>query len=361
MSIFDSKDIVTALELVEKLPDLFQAGRSGSLIEYTRPTRVEPICLVDSRVMNLPYIDSIVHTALNNFVAYYLQAVAITVNVGDVNVIRLLDKLNPNRDPIDSLVNNDWSRISNSMESVSMLALESESPYTQEADMTSTTVNQQIQKFNETANLSVGKLVEVNIERCGQRASFPIQARLRTMVLRSDVLTSTLSMRTKGEGFKEMYHGWRSGQKRFFEDIIFVQDKIDEHRKNLQADSSGFYKANMDRRRKNRISAILSGNPSVSTASSIYIISSDTAVELEREMRGKLGRFRDREKLFEDTYGMMLFVVDADYEMVTVYNRSIEEPTEITIRDIQRLNKNGKGPDITEILNAMRATKAPNF
>lgn len=369
MAIIDSKDVLTALELVDRLPDLIRSGKSGSLIEYTSTTRVEPVCLVDTRVQRLPYADDVLHTALNNFAAYYLQAVAITVNVGEVNVLKLLDKLNPSRNPVDSALNNNWTGLRSSLESKLPFADDDVSPYSQEANIHgveatsgSTGSNTQIVKFNEDSNLSVGKLLEVSIESNGQQATFPIQVRLRTMAMRPDVLTTSMTLNKKPASVKETWHEWKSGQKRFFNDIILAQDMIEEHRTALRKDTSGYYKSRIDVKRKNRISTILSGNPSVATASSIFVMTEETAKELEGKARIRLKRFKDRERMFEETYGMMMFIIDPDQEMVTIYNRSIEEPTEVSVRNIQSMSKGGKGgPDIVEILNAMRESKAPGF
>lgn len=368
MSIFDSKDVLTALELVDRIPDLIRSAQTNSLIEYTRPTRVEPVCLVDIRASQLPYIDDVLYTALNNFTAYYLQAVSLTVNVGNVNVVKLLDKLNPSRNPMDSALNNNWGGLASSLEGKLAFSDDVASPYTQEANVDgkqvtsgSTGSNTQIVKFNDDSNLSVGKLVEVNIESEGQKATFAIQVRLRTMTIRSDALVTAMALNKKASSARETWHAWRSGQIRFINDVVMATDMIEEHKTALRKDTSGYYKSRIDTKRKNRIASVLSGNPSVATASSIFVMTVDTARELESKARGKLKRFKDRERIFEETYGMMFFIIDPDHEMITIYNRSIEEPTEVSVREIQRGNKNGSGPDIVEILNAMRESKAPGF
>jgi hypothetical protein len=58
---------------------------------------------------------------------------------------------------------------------------------------------------------------------------------------------------------------------------------------------------------------------------------------------------------------MMMFIVDPDWEQVTIYHHSIDEPTEASIREIQRSNKSKGGTDIAEILNAFRQSKSPTI
>lgn len=93
----NNSELETALDFAGKIPGLLRASNSDSLIEFTKPTRVEPIVLMDDRVVNLSFTHDILQTLSCIFSGYYLQAVSLAVNVGNVNVLELLDKVNPNR------------------------------------------------------------------------------------------------------------------------------------------------------------------------------------------------------------------------------------------------------------------------
>lgn len=375
---FDSKQVVTALEFSSQIPEMLRGAKGGSLIEYTRPTRVEPMTLIDMRAAQLPYIDEIVHAGLNIFSAYYLQAVSLTVEVGKVDVLKLLDKFNPNRDlgragaqAAGDLGNylssesfkhglpfpgQDDGGIAKSLEAREVAASMEE-----EGDRSDQVSVGGIRDINENANLSVGKLLEVTVKSEGQSATFPVQVRLLANTMRPDAMAHTLSLGTRGSSVKERYHQWRSGQIKFWRDLILVQDLIDEHRKNSVQDSTGNYKAQSKRASKNALAGLLSRNPSIGTASSLIIMTTDTAKDLERQIRGRLKNFKTREEVFSNTLSMMMFVIDPDWEQVTMYHQSIEEPTEVSIRELQRSNKRGGGPDIMEILNAFRQAKSPTL
>lgn len=356
---------ITALEFTSEISDLIRAGRSGSLIEYTKATRVEPITLIDQRAVNLPYIDDVLSAGLNIFCGYYLQAVALSVNIGNVNVLKLLDKLNPNRDPIESAASGRWAEMAaGSLEGFgSSLPFSDDEadPYSQEA---TTNVNAKdagnIKLLNENANLSIGKLIDVNVESDGAKASFPVNVRLMSNIISPETLVNIMSLGAADKSFKERYHKWRSGQIHFIRDLIMCQDLIDAHKKALMKDKSGQYKSRMKSRSKNKLSAILSGNPSVATASSIFVITEETAKELESAIRGKLKKFATREKLFNDTSAMMMFVIDEEWEQVTIYHRSIESATTVSVKELQRKG-NGKGPDILDVLTAFQKSTSPTL
>ena len=378
---FNSKDAVTALEFAAQVPDLIRSARGGSLIEYTRPTRVEPMTLVDLRAASLPYIDEVLNAGLNVFSAYYLQAVSLAVNVGNVNVLKLLDRLNPNRNPMDSLGTAGSKTMGGRLKDYSPESFAHGLPfaYSQEAEhpmdaplkkagryagneaASGGVGGKAIEMINEAGNLSLGKLLEVKVESDGQTATFPIQVRLMSSTIRPDHLAHTLSLDAKDVGVKERYHQWRSGQIKFWKDIVFAQDLIEQHKKNLMNDASGFYKSQHNKANRNKLSGLLSGNPSVATASAIVVMTTETAKDLESRIRRPLKDFRAREKVFHETNGMMFFIIDPDWEQVTIYHRSIEEPTEVSVRELQRANKRGGGPDILEILNAFRQSKSPTL
>lgn len=380
-----SRDSVeTVLALVGKLPDLLRSARSDSLVEFTKPARVEPIVLMDDRVVNLSFTHDIMQSLTSIFSGYYLQAVALSVNVGRVDVIDLLDRVNPNRSLDDNVVKG----ITNigmragfesayaykyglptpgepiglehfGLENVYDALDEDDDNNTSKDGLVQST-GDSIKLAQEMSNLSVGKLLEVEIESEGNKAVFPVSVRLITTAAPPKGIVHTLSLGQRNTSTKERWHAWRSGQLEFVRDLVLCQDLIDAHKQGLLKDSSGIYSESIKRRRKNRLSAILSGQPSVATASNLVVMADQTRKELEREIGGRLKDFRTREKIFKETYAMIMVVVDPEWENITIYHRSIEMPTELSAGDLKFANKS-KGPDVAEILKAYTLGNAPSI
>ena len=529
----------TALQFARELPNIISTFDGGSLIEFTKPTRVEPRALIDNRAASLPYIDEVLYSVLNVFSAYYLQAVALTVNVGKVNVLRLLDTLNPERSvysalidrlekningyqsmqyalpfigkPVDleaykeygysqenaklekeaedvlrrlddfisdpnfanhpadaqaryrgfraavsslqaseiftiqkelqlrktiqdlqseiqttralnkqqkdEIVNNNQKIIDNLNDKIretekryntlveenkdgsktkQIEALKDEKAQLitdlknakdkadRERDATNqkhydkvkdledkikdfekafsaTVSSKSIQEVNESANLSVGKLIEVTVDSQGKQASFPVQVRFMASRIDSSVLINSLTVTNRRTNtFTERYHKWKSGQRHFFSDLILCQDMIDNHIKNSIKDTSGYYKEREAKNKGNIVASILSETPSLATSSSVIVLTSETARQLELAMRGKLDRFKDREALMKDTYTMLLVVIDDKWQQVTIYHKSIDRPSELSVREIKRKGtKSGGGKDdtITSMLASLMQGK----
>lgn len=376
--------IVTPLSLLSKLMELIKIGKTDSLTEYVRMTRVEPLVLMDENVLNYPYIEDVLKSLTSIFSGYYLQGVAVSASVGKVNVMKLLDKLSPNRRPMDSLAFATESLLhpGNYVHGLPnfSIATESNIQFPKVNGTPMVTVDEKVTKKPEgeepnssarfgkgvtdyiqsASNLSVGVLLEVDIESEGQKATIPITVRLITNSIANDAFVHIFSHAEKKTGFKERYHGWRSGELEFINDIICCKDLIAAHRKALIKDKSGIYREILARKQGNRLSGLFSLNPSVATASNMAVISDTTASALEAEIGGKLDNFAMRQRIFEKTLMMILVVIDPRYEFVTIYHRDMSTPTEISVKGMKHANK-GQGMDVAEVLRAFQLGTSPRF
>lgn len=508
--------------------DVWRAGKADSLIDYTRPARVEPIVLVDTDVLfGSDMTPEIMQSLLSTFAGYYLQAAALSLTVGKVNILRHLDRLSPSRSPLESAVdgplgnkaymlatenyhfrlprvtdqvalesndrydllpfklpspmevaleeytiameatypafdpNNpmsqdesrhrqdhrqdlatdlaasqaaararmdqqrlgmdrnkyahtlrkdrsdtalrreqaaqsaaqhaatlalqtknaaatqahqaaqlrqqkDQSAASQANQDAS-LALREQELALREQQLTDAQTSSQfgygketIQTIKELSNLSVGKLLSVEVTDGNHSASIPVAVRLMAASLPSSSVAHILSLGKKDTSFMARWHGWRSGRLSFWKDLVLCNDLIDEHRNALMSDKDGLFRQIVARKTKNRFAGILSGNPSVATASNMAVISKETADKIELESMGTLNNFSVRQKLFEPTSLMILVVVNKAHDIATFYYRGIAEKSELTLRDLKAANK-GNGPDITDVLKAFTQGHAPSL
>ena len=376
------------LNNIHEIVDLWQAGKAESLIDYTRVSRVEPIVLLDNAVLFNDLTPEVMQSLLNTFAGYYLQAVAISATVGKINIVRHLDRLNPNRNPIDSgaygvfaerlggrlLAQENYKfrlpRMTDqvaleSIDRYDLLPIGSGSSVALEDDNKDkrsgfAAGKESIQSVKELSNLSVGKLLSVEITDGQHKAEIPVAIRLMAASLPSQTVSHILSLGKKDTSVMARWHGWRSGRLAFWKDLVLCNDLIEEHRNALMHDKDGLYRQIVARKSKNRFASILSGNPSVATASNMAVITKETADKIELETVGTLNDFRTRQKLFEPTSLMILVVINPDYDRATFYYRGIAEKTDVSMRDLKAANK-GSGPDVADILRAFTQGHAPSL
>lgn len=365
------------MKILANLPKAFASAKADSLIEFTKPARVEPIVIMDRSVATQPYAHDILLTANYMIAGYYLQAAALECDVGSIKTLKLLDKLNPDRDPKNNvalLLNDILSSEAHPIGLPEAKRINSQSSL---EDMTLTTANGNeydvqdtadmvgggkdlTKKLNDNPNLSVGIMLELNLESNGHKATIPINIRLNVAPVPTKTLIDIVSLAVKPDTAKERLYEFKAGMLNIW-DMAVCQDLIDKERAVMINDQSGIYKEIMKRKRKGLWSTIFSlgTRPSVAKASNIMIISDTTASQVEQTLGGKLSNPRMRAKLFEDTLLMLLFVVDTRFEMITIYHRTIDQATELPLKSIK--GTSNKQPDVMEILKSYQQQQAPRF
>jgi hypothetical protein len=149
----------------------------------------------------------------------------------------------------------------------------------------------------------------------------------------------------------------------FFKDFLLSLDLINLHKKALRADKnnvlSRFYndKAKKDRM---RIKSAIFGNQKNNLASSMIIISKETFDTVAKEAKLNFANPNDRQKFFNESYSMMLVVVDEMYEMCDIYYNGITQPSEMPYKAIKQGNTKS-GVDMTEIMKTIAKGSAPRF
>lgn len=384
-----------------------------SLSEYTRMARVCPRVLIEESLRGLPYISELLHTNCNIFAGYYLTAVSMMADVNGVSVLERLERLNPDRDPVRYAVHKfgqtqfgteDYQDSSLSVESFAtglptkakqqrMVSLESmvwddsRSRYVRASALAASLeaagtdpskpddkkgeerkdgrqievgnrARDAIVSVNENNNLGVGKILEVSLTNRGETISIPVTLTLSVGTTDNESLIHILGIWNRNYKFKERWHGMRSGELKFWREFVFMRDIIEKQRKALIRDKSGYLSSMMAQSAKNSAAAAISGSASVATASSTIMVSAETARQVELECGFKFDDYGARQRVFESTFAMLLFVVDTEWEMVKIYHRGIEQPTRLTIKELKSSGK-GNGPDIAEILKAYQLGRAP--
>lgn len=349
------------------VPEFLNSLRHDSLPEATQSLRIEPIVVVDTVLQGQEFVSPLLQNLTNIYSGYILQAFALSATIGNISVSRHLDRIQPNRKPIHSLIGTVSDAVSIGNESYRFGLPDFKNPNlyhgSLEADDRVTevlTTKDAVSQIRDAESLAVGKMLEVTITAEDKSIKVPIMVRLNPVGITPDVVTTVFALDSRQNTVKERYHRWKSGELEFLNDIVFCNDLIDAHRSALRKDKSGFYRSVLAARRNNRFASILSGTPSINAASNIAILSSSTAQKLEVAVGGPLKDADTRQRIFSTTSLMMMVVCDTEWEQMVIYHRGIETPTELNFRDSKALSKNA-GPDINEILKAYSSQRAPTF
>ena len=347
---------------------------ANSVIEFSKPARNDYITLIEDSLVTQPYAQDICQTALTLVSGYYLSAMTLLVDVPGVNVIRQLDRLSNDRDPAYHAAQSAFAAAHHALGVESFEyglptgldqitpALEAYDAFVPAARSTQGFgLGRDTQAtLKEVSNLAVGKLLEVNFERDGNRATVQVQMRLLTIDADQKSFVKILTAGGDQNSFKERWYRFKAGELRFVQDLIFCQDLIKEARKSRHDDKTGFYQHMMRQMANNEASGVISGKGSLSKSSAIMIITEETAKQIELEVGGRLSNFKLREQLMNACGTMLLFVIDRKWKMATTYHQSITTPSEMSVAEMKRANKSS-GADVEDILRAYTAGSAPSL
>lgn len=373
--------LTSVAKFINDVRDNINYYSTRSLSDATKLTRVEPLTILSKDLINLEYMPDVQQSLLSLFSAYYLQAVAVLTTINNVEVIKVLDRLNPNRDETGWL-------LQSSLESASVreMALESYTyalPGTEGIALEDKSDN--TEQVSILSNLSVGKLLNVQIAYNGntedkqeedstedkqeedskgkkpQSVTIPVQVRLMASVLPTATITRLLALKTEESGIVERFHAWRAGRIGFIKDLIFCQDLVDEYKKALVQDETDTLQEILRRVNNTKKFGLLTKNPSLVSASNLFVISEQVAKEIEQKLGGKLSSPRIRQKAFDNTYAMIIVVVDREWERVTFYTRGVAASTDLSIKEIKNASKAKGGSDVLDIFRSLQLGSQVSF
>jgi hypothetical protein len=292
------------------------------------------------------------------------QAIAISIPVARIDVIKLLDKVNPRRNLGSNLAGAAGYMLTQesyqhrlpfatAKPGVGMEALGNDifgafRDQGQECPKDDTSKQSfgrdTISNIQLDTNLCVGKQLEIVLEDQGNKAVIPVTVRLAVNTVDTESMIHNLTLGGRQMTGKERGHRWKENELDLVRDIFFVEDIIKQHRRAVIKDKSGFFQDTLKRRRENRLSAIASGSASVADASSMVVLTARTAKEIESRLGGKLSNMKVRQQLFDETAIMLMVVINDDWGKVTIYHNSIDLPTGLSLTEVKNAAK-GSGTD----------------
>ena len=378
--------ITTLTTFVKKIGvGLTLGDGKASYVDFAKLTRVEPTVIVSPDCMNLDYMPQINQSLLSIFMAYYLQAVDVMAVVSNASTVRALEMLNPNRSGLGTLMSfesrkpsYDYSLLKPSFISMRTEAYKNNPMLTPEQnedaknkDLTgirgsTSNVGDSKISLQESVNLSIGRLMDVTLETAdknGEPVKRTVKMGFRLMVntLPSNIIASLLSNGTADRNFMERFHAWRSTRIGFIRDLILCQDLIDEKYKMAVQDKTGKAAEMYERISKNKIFGGLSAAPTLGNSSNIFVISEEDAQQIEAKAGGKLTDYRVRQKLFDQSYAMIIVVVNRESSRMKFFVRGQPDYSNLSRKEIEGYSKGGKGPDVMEIFRSLQTASFSNF
>lgn len=385
----------TLLEIVRDIIITYKGtvGEPLSYADITKIARAEPITVYSDDLVALPELYDISQGILNIFTAYYLQAISLlSVELQDIRILKILDKVNPDRD-IKSVLASGYT----SYESRNLLTLSLEgskyklpilgngkgfsfefmndpigndrSDFPLQGASHNAAVFQQVEYLDKLP-VAVGKVVEVkftfnsevaNGKKVSNEVVIPVVIKLDTMIAPvetvNNIITSNKDQLTVGNRFRSALNG----RIHFIRDFLLCQDLIKTQKKTMMKDPTNIYSMILKRINNSKLYSALTGNVSLAGVTAIFVISEQTENEIQKAIGGKLTNRTTRDIVFQNTMAMLIVVVDRSWERVTVYARDIDGYSQNTYADFKAATGKDSGANIADILKAFSLGNSPSF
>lgn len=376
------------VEQTSKLASSIATTKSKSMVEYTGATRITPLTIVDRSLLAVPELQDGLQVLASLDAAYQMMGIQLTVNsIDGISIIRQLEKLNPNRASAGQTAARMASKYALSRENYqyrlptgkelkklnypTTLAQESTGqtpppprdrngppPTTETQNQVNSEMGRgTIDTIMQDSSLAVGKLMEVNVTVNGNRFTIPCQVRLNTFTATPTDIASIVANIDPHQSAGEVKALYQAGLINLW-DALTGKSAANEWRRAAMKDKTGVIMKEHSRRSNNKMQSFLTQTPSFGDISSIYVISANTAREVEGIIGGKLSNFKTREKMLEKTGVMLLAVMDPSWKMMTIYHHSIDSESSYSFSDLKRGGKSNSH-DMGMVLEAFRQGQAP--
>ena len=361
----------------------------NSLAELARLTDIEAITAIDSSLTIHESTTDVLKYINSLWAGWYLSSAQIMTDTGRIKTVKLLERLNPAKNPSYAIANNILSGAGfvynkYSGESIGLeglpVAVEEKLPTmlpvvsnfsfeakdeAEKAEKSDKPIALQSSKetnnLTTVSNLSVGQSVTLTLNDNGATKDITVNLRLVTVPVNAGVLKTILTWSQKDLRLKSRLSAWRAGELRFWRDVILMRDVFTERQKVLMNDKSDLLQAMLGRQSDSMVHSVMTLTPSVGTMSSVLVISADRLRDLElNHSDGRLSDVRFRQRVMNATGLMIIAVVDPMSEFVKIYTHTQALASEFSIKQLKVAGKGGAS-DLGEIIKLMNQNQVASF
>lgn len=337
----------------------------GSIPEQLKNTMVNPLTLIESSIAHNPHIDEVLYACNDIYgTLYFAMASRLTaLDVDAVRVTRILEKLATDRDPLMSIAG------AESAGAAIMLGLESamapllgNEAYKDAADEPfGVSGKDQLDKVLPADSLSVGKVLTLTFSENGTTIPVPVSVRLNTNIASSSLIRDIyLANFTDFNLIRRVKQATVYGEITLFEAFTGL-DYIKRQERLHKADVNGQLNSHFGDAAKEVGFSLLTGDVAVNRASGVIVIDKANLRQLESAFRGRLDKYRDRQRLMDGTACMLMAVMDQEEEMVTFYLKGIKTTQRLKFSQLKVKSNGSSAIDINQIMGGAMVGTVPSL
>lgn len=339
------KMLDTPLKAFENI--LNRVTTPDNLPEYTKMTRLTPICNMSRSASMLPsdLKSNVLQTALAIYCTHYLQAfklMSASVKADTLNIIEQLSDSN-------SITSDIRAAALGKASSTLAAGLEAEKTLPVFVSMEADASTRDLQ---DPVNLGVGRVMNVSVKpENGNGITIPVTAQLLPRIIDDREFAAAAGASARRTGYVERYHQWRAGEIESFSDYIFGLDLVRKDMENRLKDDSGMYSSASDKKHPDWVSEAIREGKTRNRISMMSVITMGEMEAINQAVRGNiLKRERDRAEYFFNTAQTLVMAIDNNREMVYLLQRGVSEVAALTYDDIRKAGTKKDGIDMNALV-----------
>lgn len=339
----DSKEIGSAADVAERAKRSYNVVSTTSVTQSANRAIIAPMCGIEAPLLHQEFMSDLMQIVMLRDVVATLTHLALQNSAGmGVKVQDIIGTISPNRGGMLSIMGAEALNDNIKGED------EDKTNFVQVGGKT-------FPDLHEFAPLAIGKVVNATIYgENGTKIEFPLTFRQIPMPMKAADLTTTFQAARIEDGFKARILMMKTGEltsPEFCSGFDIVKEKFRLRNEEM----SGYYKEALARETGNRMASIRTGLVSFNSMANTFILSKDTANQLELEIGKRFDDPKSREKIFAAVKANTIVVCNEDRGIFTFYTHGSNMAETYTRKDLQNKSKKDTGSntlaDLVKLLN----------
>lgn len=355
----DNKDIASAANAAEVAKHSYNVVSTTSVHQSASRAIIAPMTVIDDSILHAEYMNDLMQIVMLRDIVATLTHIALQSSTAlGVKVADVVGSINPKRSGFLSL-----SGLESFNDSITGMENKTTND-AKEADIKNLGNNVTLNKNTTTdlmeyTPLAVGKVVTATLHtEAGTNIEFPLVFKQVPMPVTFGDLNKVFGAGKIEDGFSARWFQLKKTGEITTPEFLMGTDIIKERFRIRNEDLSGYYAEALKRESGNRKQALRTGILSVNTLANSFIMSKDTANQLELELGKRFDNSSSRDEIFKAVKANTIVIVNEDRGTFVFYTVGESLPETYTRKEIQVKSKKDNGSntlnDLVNILNSGR-------
>ena len=345
----DSKEVDSAGRVLDTARHSYNVLNTTSISQSANRAVISPMVGVDSSILHQEYMSDVMQVVQLRDIVSVLTHLSLQGSTGmGVKIENLLGSVQPNRGGMMALMGCEAFS-----DGPSTKENNPRNPDGSRKTPTINTTDGVTKDLMEYGPLAVGKVVQAEVyNEHGNKVTFPLTFRQSPVPINLADMELIFSAAKPEDGFFARMMMVKTGEITFPE-FLTGRDLVKDRFKIKNQDMSGYYKEANKRENANRAAALTTGVISMNTMANTFIVSSDTANQIELSIGKRFSDPRSRSKIFQSVKANTVVVCNEDRGIFTFYTNGVDMPEVYTRKDVTVKSKKDPGNTLNDLVKLL--------